>query len=269
MTQVCGLSEVTTTIARRQACHPPASALVHLTVDGLSLSFGGQRVLRDVGFELAGGQVALLRGSNGSGKTTLLNVLSGFLKPDSGNISLKLNGIEIDVLTATPDYLARGSIARLWQDIRLFPTMTVLENVIAASPHPIGINPFLALFFLRKVKEQEQEFHRQAMNWLDMLGMADRADSSGDKLSVGQAKRVAIARMLQTGSKMLLLDEPLAGLDKGAAEKLISDLKCLAEVTRCSMLIVEHNHEAIMPICDLVFTLNEGVLMSEELGVRL
>lgn len=269
MTQACVISEETLSTTEMPTRRSPAQARTFLNVDGLSVSFGGQKVLRDVSFELSGGQVALLCGSNGSGKTTLLNVLSGFLKPDNGNVRLKLDGLEIDVLKARPDYLVRVGIARLWQDIRLFPTMTVLENVLAASPHAIGVNPFFALFALRKVKKQEQIFYKQAMNWLDILGMADRADSSGDKLSVGQSKRVAIARMLQTGSKVLLLDEPLAGLDNNAAEKLIRDLKCLADVTQCAMLIVEHNHNAIMPICDMRFTLCEGTLMCEKIGVQL
>lgn len=238
---------------------------VQLKAEGISIAFGGQQVLRGVNLDLAGGQIALLRGPNGCGKTTLLNVLSGFLKPDAGSAMLEFNGILVNILNETPDRLARLGLARLWQDIRLFPTMTVLENVLAASPHAIGINPVRALFALSKVKQQEREFRAQALDWLDMLGMADRADSSGDKLSVGQSKRVALARMLQTGSKVLLLDEPLAGLDNDSAAKLVEDLNRLADATHRAMLIVEHNHDAITPVCDLRYTLAEGVLVREEL----
>ncbi len=239
-----------------------------MKAEGLTIAFGGQRVLRGVNLDLTGGQIALLRGANGCGKTTLLNVLSGFLKPDAGKANLEFNGARVDILNESPDRLARLGLARLWQDIRLFPTMTVLENVLAASPHSIGINPARALFALGKVKQQEREFRAQALAWLDMLGMADRADSSGDKLSLGQSKRVAIARMLQTGSKVLLLDEPLAGLDNDSAAKLVEDINRLADATHQAMLIVEHNHDAITPMCDLRYTLADGVLMREELEIK-
>lgn len=238
---------------------------VRLKAQGLSIAFGGQQVLRGVDLDLSGGQIALLRGPNGCGKTTLLNLLSGFLKPDAGTASFKFNGANVNILNETPDSLARLGLARLWQDIRLFPTMTALENVLAASPHTIGINPIRALFAPGKVKRQEREFRTQAIAWLDMLGMADRCGSSGDKLSVGQSKRVAIARILQTGAKVLLLDEPLAGLDRESAEKLVHDLNRVADTTRKAMLVVEHNHDAITPVCDLRYTLEEGVLLREEL----
>lgn len=236
-----------------------------LTANGISIAFGGQQVLRSVDLDLSGGQIALLRGPNGCGKTTLLNILSGFLKPDTGIASFEFNGSKIDILKQTPDRLARLGVARLWQDIRLFPTMTALENVMAASPHAIGINPVTALFAMGRVKRQEREFRAQAMAWLEMLGMGDRATSSGDKLSVGQSKRVAIARMLQTGAKALLLDEPLAGLDQESAAKLVEDLNLLADKTHKAMLVVEHNHDAITPVCDIRLTLENGKLHREEL----
>lgn len=242
-----------------------ANEPIRLRAEGLAIAFGGQQVLRDASLELCGGQIALLRGQNGCGKTTLLNILSGFLKPDAGTATLALSGTQVDILSETPDRLARLGIARLWQDIRLFPTMTVLENVLAASPHAIGINPLTALLAYGKVKHQEKEFREQAFYWLNLLGMADRADSSGDKLSVGQSKRVAIARILQTGAQVLLLDEPLAGLDRESAEKLVHDLNRVADTIQKAMLVVEHNHDAITPVCDLRLTLEDGRLHREEL----
>ncbi len=265
MTNACANLTRTTDTLATHANQESLSPRVRLKAERLSIAFGGQQVLSGVNLDLTGGQIALLRGSNGCGKTTLLNVLSGFLKPDAGTASLEFNGTRVDILNETPDRLARLGLARLWQDIRLFPSMTVLENVLAASPHAIGINPVRALFAYGRVKQQEREFCAQALVWLDMLGMADRAESSGDKLSVGQSKRVAIARMLQTGSKVLLLDEPLAGLDNDSAVKLVEDLNRLAKVTHQAMLIVEHNHDAITPVCDLRYTLSDGLLMREKL----
>lgn len=239
--------------------------LASLSARDIAIAFGGQKVLCGVDVDLHGGQIALLRGPNGCGKTTLLNILSGFLRPDAGTATLAYNGRRVDILRESPDKLARLGIARLWQDIRLFPTMTALENVLAASPHALGIHPFAALFSPGRVKRQERCFHEQAMHWLDLLGMADRARSSGDMLSVGQSKRVAIARLLQTGAQVLLLDEPLAGLDRESADKLVHDLNLLADTTHKAMLIVEHNHDAITPVCDLRLTLEDGRLRREEL----
>lgn len=246
-----------------QMAAKPAS--VRLSADGISIAFGGQQVLKDVGLDLVGGQIALLRGPNGCGKTTLLNILSGFMQPDAGHVALEIEGRSINLLGRSSDCLVRLGIARLWQDIRLFPTMTALENVLAASPHAMGINPAVALFAYGRVKRQEQAFREEAMHWLDLLGMADRAHSSGDKLSVGQSKRIAIARLLQTGAQVLLLDEPLAGLDHKSAEKLVCDLNRLADTTHKALLVVEHNHDAITPVCDLRLTLNDGHLLREEL----
>ncbi len=265
-TQACAMMEKTTGTPLAQVYQASSPSRVRLHAEGLSIAFGGQQVLQSVNLDLTGGQIALLRGPNGCGKTTLLNILSGFIKPDTGSARLEFNGTRVNIVKETPDRLARLGLARLWQDIRLFPTMTVLENVLAASPHAIGISPAHALFSLGKVKQQEREFRAQALAWLDMLGMADRANSSGDKLSVGQSKRVAIARLLQTGSKVLLLDEPLAGLDTDAAAKLVEDLNRLADATHHAMLIVEHNHDAITPVCDLCYTFAEGVLMREDMG---
>lgn len=225
-------------------------------------------MLECVDIELHGGQIALLRGPNGCGKTTLLNILSGFLKPDAGLATITFNGRAVNILRQRPDRLAKLGIARLWQDIRLFATMTVLENVLAASPHAFGIHPFAALFSPFKVRRQEHAFRDQAMQWLDLLGMADRAHSSGDMLSVGQSKRVAIARMLQTGAHILLLDEPLAGLDRVSADKLVQDLNRLADTTHKAMLVVEHNHDAITPVCDICLTMDKGKLIREELEGR-
>lgn len=241
---------------------------VRLSAREIAIAFGGQRVLRGINLDLEGGQIALLRGQNGCGKTTLLNILSGFVKPDSGTARLYWDNKQVDVLSERPDRIARLGMVRLWQDIRLFPTMTVLENLLAASPTAIGINPLLALFAARRVKRQELQLREQALYWLELLGMADRADSSGDKLSVGQSKRVAIARMLQSGAQVLLLDEPLAGLDRDSAQKLVADLSRIANTTHKAMLVVEHNHDAIAPVCDFRLTFDEGRLRREGLESR-
>ena len=224
------------------------------------LAFGGHCILNGVSFDLAQERAVLLRGDNGSGKTTLLNTLSGFLRPDKGQIHLNLNGRSFDAVRTQPERLARAGLGRLWQDIRLFPTMTVLENVLAASAGLIGLNPALALAAWPVSRRQERRAREKAFANLELVGMADRANSSGDKLSVGQMKRVAIARMLQSEAELMLLDEPLAGLDRDSVDGLISLLNRLNQDQGKTLFIVEHQHEQMAPICHETWNLEDGKL---------
>jgi len=231
--------------------------------EGIHLAFGGQRVLDDVFFELPAGGAVLLRGDNGSGKTTLLNVLSGFIHPERGKVRMCLNGRSLNAPHTSPERLARAGLGRLWQDIRLFPTMTVMENVLAATAGMAGINPFFALAAWPLVRRQEKAAQDRALANLELVGMANRANSSGDKLSVGQMKRVAIARLLQAGAELLLLDEPLAGLDEGSAQGLIKLLNELNEQQGKALLVVEHQHERMAPVCNRTWYLANGKLITE------
>jgi len=224
------------------------------------LAFEGHCILDDVSFDLLNGKAVFLRGDNGSGKTTLLNTVSGFLRPDKGQIHLNLNGRSFDAVRTQPERLARAGLGRLWQDIRLFPTMTVLENVLAASTGLIGLNPALALAAWPVSRHQERRAREKALANLELVGMADRAKSSGDKLSVGQMKRVAIARMLQSEAELMLLDEPLAGLDRDSVDGLVSLLNRLNQEQGKTLLIVEHQHEQMAPICHETWYLEDGRL---------
>ena len=238
---------------------PPVETLTLCAIaSGVSLRFGGQQVLDRLDFTLGTGELVMLRGENGSGKTTLLNALSGYLRPDKGDIQLRLSDGWIDVTSIDPERLARQGVGRLWQDIRLFPTMTVLENVLAATPGLIGQNPLLAVVARPWVREQERIAHKQAMHNLSVVGMEHRADSSCNMLSVGQMKRVALARLLQMETKLILLDEPLAGLDSAAAEALVKDLAHLCTEHGKTILVVEHRYDRIEGIADRVCFLRKG-----------
>lgn len=228
--------------------------------DNISLAFGGNHVLNGVSFTIPKGRMVLLRGENGSGKTTLLNVLTGFIRPDKGSLSFQFNGKFLDAHKHSPEQLARCGVGRLWQDIRLFPTMTVMDNVLAATPGLLRQNPFLAIVALPFSRHEENNARDRALKHLDMVGMADRATSSGDKLSVGQMKRVAIARLLQSEAELLLLDEPLAGLDQSASTELLDVLARLNKEEGKTMFIVEHQHERMASVCDETWFLADGRL---------
>lgn len=229
-------------------------------VKGLRLAFGGQRVLDGLSFELRHGDAVLLRGENGSGKTTLLNLFGGFVRPDAGAIRLYLNGREIDPTHSTPERLARAGLGRLWQDVRLFPTMTALDNVLAATPELLACSSLSGLATWAFDRHQERSARADAMHNLALVGLADRAGSSCDMLSAGQMKRVAIARLLQANASLWLLDEPLAGLDQASSESILELLASLNARFGKTLLIVEHHHERVAAICDRTWFLTGGRL---------
>lgn len=241
-----------------------------LSVTGLRKSFGGQMVLNNISLSLRRGEVVLLRGENGSGKTTLLNILTGNLEPDKGVIKIHINGNEEKFEFPrpwwkelnpfdhfSPERLAWEGIGRVWQDIRLFPTMNTLDNVSVASANRTGENPALA--FSPGTYRREKENKQAASEWLEKLGIGDRGDSSCDKISLGQMKRVAIARAIQAGAKVLFLDEPLSGLDDKGIAEVTGYLKTLVENHAITLVIVEHsfNIPRVIGFVDTVWTLSK------------
>lgn len=243
-----------------------------LSVRGLKKSFGGQVVLDDISFDLNQGEIVLLRGENGSGKTTLVNILTGNLEPDKGEIHLNINGNkeifswprrwwkEVNPFDHfTPERLVWEGVGRVWQDIRLFPTMSTLENVMVSSTKQRGENPVLALVS-NKAKRENRQNEKISSEWLSKLGLGDRLDSSCDKISLGQMKRVAIARAIQAGAKVLFLDEPLSGLDNNGISEVMKYLETIAKENAITLVIVEHvfNIPTILKLASTVWTLSNG-----------
>lgn len=242
----------------------PILDMPRVAARGLSLAFGGQQLFDGANLDVRPGQVVLLRGANGSGKTTLLNMIGGFTAPDRGSIQLSLGSSPIDVRQTTPERLARLGVGRLWQDIRLFPTLSALDNVLAATPSLVGQSPLLALAAYPRVRTQEQRARERALENLDQVGLRHRASSSADMLSAGQMKRVALARLLQMEAKLWLLDEPLSGLDMDSSAALVQDLDRLCRERDLAILVVEHAHERLRPIADAIHVLREGRIEPEE-----
>ncbi|HBR21583.1 MAG TPA: hypothetical protein DD713_03300 [Nitrospiraceae bacterium] len=251
-----------------------------LSARGLRKAFGGQVVLDDISLDLRQGEVVLLRGENGSGKTTLLNILTGNLEPDRGELHININGSretfefpkpwwkELNPFDHfTPERLAWEGIGRLWQDLRLFPTMTTLENVAVAALNQKGENPAWALLF-PKAKREEVQNTEASSERLKKLGLSERLDSSCNKIAFGQMKRVAIARAIQAGAKVLFLDEPLSGLDKNEIAEVMGYLKDLVKGNSITLVIVEHvyNIPKILKLADTVWTLSNGKLTANKVN---
>ena len=249
-----------------------------LSAKGIEKSFGGQKVLANVSLQLQQGEVVLLRGANGSGKTTLLNILTGYLRPDCGNIQLSLiegranyefsHSKNKPKFTSkfSPEHLSRKGVGRSWQEIRLFSSQRLRDNIAVAVQHQSGENPLQALFNFRLVHQQEEALQSDVGTTLTELGLQDRENSSADMVSLGQAKRVAIARAVAAGAKILFLDEPLAGLDAAGINEIVRFLENLAREQQLSLVIVEHvsNISRIAGFVSTVWTLEKGKLKVEQ-----
>lgn len=255
---------------------------VLMSVKDLHKSFGGQTVLEGVDLELREGEVILLRGENGSGKTTLLNVLTGFLEPDYGEIQLFVNSHpelfrfprrwwqELNPWDHfTPERVAVEGVGRTWQDVRLFGSQTLLDNLAVARPDQPGEVPWQILAQPLTWGKAETKNIQDVRGLLGALGLNHRCHSSADKISLGQSKRIAFARCAHANAKILFLDEPLAGLDQEGTESVIAVLRELAEAHRLTLVIVEHvfNIPIILDFATTVWTLEDGRLKEENLTV--
>jgi ABC-type branched-subunit amino acid transport system ATPase component len=244
----------------------------------LCKSFGGNQVLKSVDFDLHEGEVVLLRGDNGSGKTTLLNILTGNLEPEAGLVRLDADGSaeNFDFPRAwwrdlnpfdhfTPERVANEAAGRTWQDIRLFSTQTLADNIAVATPRQAGESPFRAIFQRRRVRLAEGTNRSESVKLLSGLGLGQRADSSADKISLGQTKRVAIARAVRAGARILFLDEPLAGLDSKGIEEVMALLTDLARNEKVTLVIIEHvfNIPRVLDLAHTVWSLRDGCITSE------
>ena len=216
-----------------------------LKVDRLCKKFGGIVVAEDINLELHPGEVVGLIGPNGAGKTTLFNLLTGFIAPYSGEITLQGERIE-----RMPSYKrARLGIARTWQQPRLFPSLSILDNLLISDRSYPGETLFNTLFRIGMLKRAERTARAQAETLLSRIGLLQRANSLSTRLSYGQQKLVGLARALMNNGQCLLLDEPMAGVEGRVHETMKSIIRQEAASGK-TVCIVEHNVGFIRDLCD-------------------
>ena len=229
-----------------------------LQISNVSKSFDGIHALDGVSLDLPRGKVSAVIGPNGAGKTTLFNVLTGFLKPDKGEVSLKGKVIT----DMRPHKLALQGIGRTFQNIRIFPQMTVLDNLLLAMNYPSGATLWAALARPQKMFDEEQQNRTRAMELLDIVGLTEKAGKMAEDISYGQRKLVEIARLLALNAEILLFDEPMAGLYVEMTEKVKKIMKELRAQGK-TILFIEHNIDAVMDISDHIMVLNHGQKIAE------
>jgi ABC-type branched-subunit amino acid transport system ATPase component len=227
-----------------------------LEVKKVTRSFGGVNALDGVSLAVEKGGMHGLIGPNGAGKTTLINILSGIIAPNSGQVFF--DGTPVHALPA--HRLAAKGVARTFQNIRLFPTMTCLENVIAGQ-HLVAPRPFLPrLFCLPSARREESRYGQQAMEYLHHVGIADRAHFPAKALSYGERRRLEIARALASRPRLLLLDEPVAGMRQKGVQQVESLIQSLA-AEGMTILLSEHNMSFVMGLCSKITVLNFGRIL--------
>jgi len=242
----------------------PADGRVTVEGKGLMRRFGGIVAVSGLDIELRRGRIIGLIGPNGAGKTTAFNLLTGFLRPDQGTVSL--NGVD---LTGTkPHRIVRSGMARSFQDLKLFPRMTVLDNVMVALPRQKGDNLFYVFFAPWIVAREERANRGRALAILDFVGLGERAGDTAENLSYAEEKLLVIARLVATEAQVLLFDEPLSGLAPNTLEAIFPIIRRLAAAGR-TICIIEHNLDVIRGLCDTAVFLDEGRKLAEDAPERL
>jgi branched-chain amino acid transport system permease protein len=231
---------------------------VVVEVRGISKAFGATRAVDEMSMTLRRRTITALVGPNGAGKTTVFNVLTGALPLDRGRVYLHGN----DVTGLRPDVITRCGMARSFQDVRIFPSLSVLDNVVVGVQHQPGQNPWN--LFTRPIlaSRAERAARAHAHNWLRFIEMEHRAQVLAGALSFGEQKLVALARILATDSDVLLLDEPCSGIDQVWIDEMVAVIKQVRDAGR-TVCVVEHNLEVVSRLADHVYFMELGSVTAE------
>ena len=227
----------------------------------LGITFGGLVAVSDFNIKVFKGELVGLIGPNGAGKTTVFNMLTGVYKPTEGSVILEghvLNGKK------THQFVAAG-IARTFQNIRLFKQMTVLENVLAAFTKDVKYNMFDSLFRTPRYWKTEKELKTKALDLLSIFHLEDKADYVAANLPYGQQRKLEIARALATDMKLLLLDEPAAGMNPTETAELLDCINAIRNRFGIAILLIEHDMSLVMNICERIQVIDYGVTIAEGL----
>jgi branched-chain amino acid transport system ATP-binding protein len=224
-----------------------------LHVDAVAIRFGGIQAVAGVSFSIARGEMVGLIGPNGAGKTTLLRIVAGVLTPDAGRVVIA----GIDVTRLPTELRIRKGLAITHQIVRPFRSMTVLENVTLAAGHRLTANPLRALVRRKRAAEEAR-----ARGILANVGLAGEEEKSVTALPLGHLKRLEVARALAVDPLLILLDEPLAGLNHSEAAKLI-DVIAAINATGITTVLVEHNLAEVMRVCRRLLVLDQGKIIGD------
>jgi branched-chain amino acid transport system ATP-binding protein len=239
-----------------------------LRVEHLSMRFGGLVAVNDLSFTAEANSITALIGPNGAGKTTVFNCITGFYKPTGGTMRLTHDDGRENSLERLNDFrIARqAKVARTFQNIRLFPGMTALENLMVAQHNALMLASgltFLGLIGAPSWRSAEKRAIDQAKFWLERIGLLERADDAAGNLPYGDQRRLEIARAMCTEPALLCLDEPAAGLNARESGELSALLLSIRSQQGTSILLIEHDMSVVMEISDRVVVMDYGVKIAE------
>jgi branched-chain amino acid transport system ATP-binding protein len=233
-----------------------------LRLDQLGKQFGGITACDNISFTAEAGKIVGLIGPNGAGKTTVFNLITGVYKPSAG--AIRFAGQVIS--GCSPDDIVARGIARTFQNIRLFRSLSALENVCIAVDRVAEYNLAQALLRLPKVLRSEAATRRQAMEYLDALGLADKAKLKAESLPYGLQRKLEIARALALKPRLLLLDEPAAGMNPEESAELAKLIRTVHDHYNLTTLLIEHHMDVVMQLCNKIVVLNFGQKLAEGSG---
>jgi branched-chain amino acid transport system ATP-binding protein len=239
-----------------------------VTIEHLTMRFGGLLAVNNLSFAAARGEITALIGPNGAGKTTVFNCVTGFYKPTEGRITLRQKAGRSFQLERMPDFriAAKAKVARTFQNIRLFGGMTVLENLLVAQHNALMVASgmtVLGLFGAPGFRRAEQQAIERARMWLDEIELLNRADDPAADLPYGAQRRLEIARAMCTDPELLCLDEPAAGLNPNESAGLNALLLRIRDHFKTSVLLIEHDMGVVMEISDHIVVLDYGQKISD------
>ncbi|GAB6386578.1 high-affinity branched-chain amino acid ABC transporter ATP-binding protein LivG [Stutzerimonas marianensis] len=230
-----------------------------LEVSGLTMRFGGLLAVNGVGLTVHEKQVVSMIGPNGAGKTTVFNCLTGFYQPTAGKILLEGEAIE-----GLPGHkIARKGVVRTFQNVRLFKDMTAVENLLVAQHRHLNTGFLSGLLKTKAFRKSEHEAMDFAAHWLEQVNLTDVANRPAGTLAYGQQRRLEIARCMMTRPRILMLDEPAAGLNPKETEDLKALIGMLRDQHNVTVLLIEHDMKLVMSISDHIVVINQGCPLAD------
>ena len=225
----------------------------------LGISFGGLRAVDDLSMKIEEGALVGLIGPNGAGKTTVFNMLTGVYRPTDGGIRLDNQNL----IGKKPHDICKLGVARTFQNIRLFQKLTVLDNVKVALHNQVTYNLFESMVHLGSYRKKEKEMDRRALEILKVFDLDHEAGNLAANLPYGKQRKLEIARALATNPKLLLLDEPAAGMNPNETGELMDTIRLVREKYGVTILLIEHDMKLGQGICEYLYVLNFGKLLAE------
>jgi len=225
-----------------------------LNIENVTMKFGGVTAIDNLSFSLNKGQIYGLIGPNGAGKTTIFNIITGVLHPTEGNVIFEGN----DITGTKPNKVVYKGIARTFQNIRLFKSMSVLDNILIGFDSQANYSYLEAIFRLPRYFKREKEIKEKAYKLMEVFGIDEFAENKATDLSYGNQRKVEIARAVATNPRLLLLDEPAAGMNPNETSELSDIIHKLKKEFNLSILLIEHDMKFVNAMCDELTVLDYG-----------